>query len=355
MREFENRVPEDIFNFVETELGEYADAMTDQRVARSVESARALEQKIALGVDVDLSQELRLLDLEVAHVMKQECELSGSVRLQREDGSASIYEEDVRELEATFLGYFIITPSDDEEEDDARIGYAFMTYKVGDEFLTRELRQRLREADPEGETTHAATQHVVVAPPERVSIDFKIASPERAMAWLNVMYPETLREIDSLVLGKEQGGRVVTLSDDEALHRLGGFRLTRPEDLTDEGWMQYKTAVVNYALSLCVVDEQVPYYAGVRGPVIFPKDEETIHQSDTATYAVEPSMLFGAQGLGFIDGERFAIGEEQEDDKGGLFLLLGSQLGGDIYDKERTIAVPLSSFTSLHSLRNVVL
>ncbi len=353
MSEAMNEFPRDLFDFIESsDMNEYEDAMSDPRVRNSIPQALDLERRINMGRVDDVEAEIKLLDQEVDHVINQMCHLSGLATTYSPEGEA-VEQIRVDDIYVQFNGYEIAPSIDSEDEDDeSKYNVVFVFYAIKDEegeFITRSVMNASLDAGVE-KLENIQPCRISIMPNDAI-IDFAITTPDRAMAWLNVLYPETIEEIDRLLLARVEDGHVVEPTDDQALLSLKEFELKRPEDISEQTWLDYKNAVAYYVANMLAVDSSTPYGMVVGGPGLIENDDK----EDTKTYFVNrPPIWMDVHSLIFFDKSNFEINDDSSDKRdAAVFALRCREITSDLYDPQGLIIVPISSIDSLRSLRSI--
>lgn len=351
MSESMNQFPKELFDFVQNELGDYEDAMSDTRVREGANKARILERRINEGEVDNISEEIAQLDQEAAHVIGHGMFVSGTVTLHGDDGE-TLHTEWAAGLHAQFQGYTILPRSDDDDR--VRVAYIFAAFQDDEGFITKDRMEALGASDT---PTRKIEPYVYAATAliDEVSLDFAISTPERAMAWLSVLYPETLDEIDRILLTRIKDGQVTVPSHDEALHGLRDFELIRPEGISDFSWIDYKNAVAQYVVGMATIDGNAPYNVSVNGPraVDIAVEGECDAVQQDIRYTAQPPIWLNVKALVLCDKARFDLTNEH---KGGapesaIFALRGCELADEMDTPDQFVTIPLSSMSSLYALR----
>ena len=353
MSEFQNEFSDaELFNSTELRLSDYEDALVDPHLRKSNEMAREFEKSLNDGADIEVADAIATLEAEVAHLIGASGYISGALKIvSSPDGEL----EDVSgyKIRAQFMGFAAVPDRDDEDK--VNLGYSFGVFQLEDDtYVTEELIDEISE---NGKARVSATVLPAFAHPDTIVLDLPITSPEQALAWLAVTYPETVAEIDSLILAKEVEGRLVPQRDDEALLRLKDFRLRRPDDITDQGWITYKNAVASYVLSLASVDGRAPYHTKVSGVNLVREGDADTDVEPEARYSSELSMWIDVEALVFVDEHHFDVDSSDESridtSSAVIFGLHGNEIREYQDDEPRKVTIPFASMETLVSLRNM--
>ncbi len=319
------------------------DYYVSQANERALELQKLLDEN---AVNREEAEEMiEELDRLAHHVIGKPCEMLGGVDIVLEDYEGNITRENVSRASVAFAGYSIVMGADNHPP---YVCYVGNIVRAAD---NTGWLAGLHDVDMTIEAANLYTAYVPLDTP----INFPIASGRRALAWLNELYPETVEEIDWLLFNNTDkliDGNVRSgdfdVREEQALLGLGGFTLSRPDDISDAGWENYKASVLQYVSYLTIVDTQMPYYVSMAGPMYD-------HIADTPVYAECDIALLQAKALVFVDMTRFsAQRNDSNKDLEYIFALRGMVYSDDLYEHPSDILVPISAFTSLQPVRSTL-
>lgn len=293
----------------EAQFNQLETAMAEPVTAGVIENARTyntLLSEEAVGSD-DLVVIIEDLDQQWQSMMGQSVKVTGYVNMPNAEGEVEPEFCDKRVFISNGFGA-------DNWDDEPTIG--------------RKVQLQLLKPDEVQDDTQ--TYIYCSADIEQVSLEFSLASFERAVAWLTTFYPDLIDEIDARIFAPDgtEADAVMALKD-----------LELPPFGEDEEFAHH--CISNYLQAMIQFDSSVPYEIKIDGEAIMSDDGG----KDVTVVILTEDTLMRVRTI--VPGRRY-----DEEGTTGILSLRGSLVNSDRLLPDIDLAVPLQSVEKFESLRS---
>ncbi len=288
--------------------------------------------EVLLSMDT-VDDNTRELDEIIKYVLNTRLILTGIVQFtSKGDESERIFIEDI---DAEFLGFFI-------SRRDEKVYYDYL-YKAATDnnghLLTRDQLYTVSATQTKGEHGMVYIQAQV----DEVFMKFDEMHPVRALAYLQEHYPDVLRQLDEILIGRN--GK----SDEESIASLSHFALQLPLTISDEERQTLLQSIKEYIKAMVILDDQ-PYRIHVKGSYAdFTKnlDEATIEKMDgEALFTLSRIEVYDVTDFSQMDDDSDPVVKTQA-----YVGLYGRLHSSDPINSSKYVMLPAESISSVDSLR----
>ena len=325
-------------NSADSLLGDFEKAFTDPILLASTRRAKELAASIDMSGDTfDIEQQTEAHRDELNQQSWTIHDMSGKA-----SGTIHMYDEDHKDYREVSISSAIVHFGGFESDFDQASGKVHFNYELtiaydpeANEVLSTEILQKINENNEDNRSRFV--EAVVYANPDELFIELDVLHPIRAYAWLEMSYPEILRDLDNRIIHAGAG------SDERSILGLRGFEIDMSKISDIQEIQMYRACVNMYINAMISIDNQVPYEMDIDGDCM----TYDIQEGNVWHKMQEEDVLYSVESLSFYTRNN----EEGNPIHLYQFGLTGDLHGDDIDTPSQGVAIPLRAVQSLASSR----